>query len=95
MNTGKRRHLLCYDIACPKRLAKVHKRVKKDGLALQYSVYELTLTHSELQSLINDLNEIIHQKFDDVRIYGLLPESDTISIGKPTMPEGILFFNNP
>jgi CRISPR-associated protein Cas2 len=91
---GPRRYILCYDIACPRRLGRVHRRVKRDGLALQYSLFDLTLTASQLHALVSDLKGIIHQDLDDVRIYGLHPHAQIATIGVGLMPQDIQFFNS-
>lgn len=93
-NQGPRRYLLCYDISCPKRLGRVHRRVKRAGLALQYSVFDLSLSASELKQLVADLKEIIHPGQDDIRIYGLNSDAYIYSVGVSHIPEDVLFFYN-
>ena len=62
-------HILCYDIADPKRLKKVHQVIAETGIALQYSVFYLPLNARQLQPIIERLESIIDLKEDDVRIY--------------------------
>lgn len=93
-NHGERRYLLCYDIADPKRLARVHRRVKQDGLALQYSVFDVHLAQAPLRHLVADLRGLIDPRADDVRIYGLKTDARVAWLGQPPMPEGVQLFYN-
>lgn len=93
-NHGERRYLLCYDIADPRRLARVHRRVKQDGLALQYSVFDLRLAEARLRRLVADLRQLIHEREDDVRIYGLRTDAPITWLGQKPLPEGVQLFHN-
>ena len=66
---NKRWYLLCYDICKPSRLKKVHRIVKKQGIALQYSVFAIAVTHNELRRLMQSLDNVIDPKADDIRFY--------------------------
>lgn len=86
--------LLCYDIANPRRLASVHRYVKNIAIPLQYSVFQLTANNTELQHIINDLEQIISLKEDDIRIYPMHKKPKIYIIGSSTLQEGVLFINN-
>lgn len=94
-HTGPRRHLLCYDISDAKRLGRVHRRVRRDGMALQYSLFDCQLDQARLQKLMADLRELIDLREDDVRIYGPRLDAPVTWIGASPFPEGVLLFNNP
>lgn len=66
---AKRRFLVCYDVADPKRLGKVHRRVSALALPVQYSVYLFHGTPEQLDSLLDELSQIIDPAEDDVRVY--------------------------
>lgn len=66
---NKRWYLLCYDICKPSRLKKVHRIVKKKGIALQYSVFAVAVTHNELRRLMQALDKVIDSTSDDIRFY--------------------------
>ena len=84
--------ILCYDIRDPKRLQKVHKCVKKEGLALQYSVFYLEMNNAEVSILLDKLKGIIDQRVDDVRVYAISRLDDMIMLGG-AMPEGVQLFS--
>ena len=65
----KRWYFLCYDICKPARLKRVHRIVKKQGIALQYSVFAVAVTHNELRRLMQALDKVIDAQADDIRFY--------------------------
>ncbi|BCX88955.1 CRISPR-associated protein Cas2 [Methylomarinovum tepidoasis] len=87
---AKHPHLVCYDIADPRRLQRVHRYLKKLGLPLQYSVFLLFLDAPGRQRLAAALLEMIDPRHDDVRIYPLPRRPDWQWWGKPLWPDGIL-----
>jgi CRISPR-associated protein Cas2 len=83
-------YLVCYDIADPRRLGKVHRYLKGEALPLQYSVFLASLTWPELETMKGELARLIEATADDVRIYPL-PSGDVIQafgLGD-RVPEGI------
>jgi CRISPR-associated protein Cas2 len=69
-------YLICYDIADPKRLRKVHKTTEDHGPRLQYSVYQCELSKMALIGLKEDLAAIINHRQDQVLFVHLGPEKD-------------------
>lgn len=65
------KYIIAYDIREPKRLAKIHRTIKKVAIPIQKSVFLAHLCKTELASLEATLNQIIAQKQDDIRIYKL------------------------
>ena len=55
-------YLICYDIANPKRLAKVHRCTVKQAAFIQYSVYYFEGSKAELQTVLAELENIINKK---------------------------------
>jgi CRISPR-associated protein Cas2 len=62
-------YLIAYDIASPRRLGKVHRFLKKEGLAVQYSVFLVQLSPALLKNLLANIEKIIDAQSDDVRAY--------------------------
>ena len=70
-DSSTQRWLLAHDIADPKRLQKVWRLMRKEGLPLQYSLYLLHGDRQRVQRLLDQLIPIIDSKRDDLRIYPL------------------------
>ena len=84
-----RLHLICYDIADPRRLGRVHRRLVKHGLPLQYSVF-LVYTHKPgLQRILAEIAALIDCREDDVRAYPLPRDPDYNHLGRQPLPEGV------
>lgn len=64
----KRWYLIAYDIREPRRLKRLHYRLKKRALPIQYSVFSIRTTERELRALEAVIKSICEAE-DDVRIY--------------------------
>lgn len=62
-------YMVCYDIADPRRLGKVHRFMKKKGMAAQKSIFFVQREAREMKSFFKDLERIIKQGEDDIRAY--------------------------
>lgn len=74
---ARRRHLIAYDIANPKRLRKVIRTMESFGVRLQYSVFLCDLTRSELIGWKIGILEHIKPSEDSVVIIDLGPVGQT------------------
>ena len=74
--------LVCYDIADPKRLRRVHKLLKEEGIPLQYSVFLVQVTALERMALLGRIRAIIDEKRDDVRIYPVSSTLEFVALGQ-------------
>lgn len=85
-----RNWLVAYDIAQPRRLARVHRYLTQTGVPVQYSLFGLTATTRQMEVVRDELAALIDPGADDVRIY-LLPRNPQImSLGKRLLPEQAL-----
>lgn len=66
-------YLVCYDIAEPKQLKKVHKATIAYAIGGQKSFYECWLTPTELESLFLKLTSEIDITTDRIHIFQLDP----------------------
>lgn len=57
--------LLCYDIADPKRLQRVHRIISKNSTTFQYSVYFTHGTRREILQIIEQTEPLIDPGKDD------------------------------
>jgi len=62
-------YLVAYDIADPKRLYRVHRRLRRDGLAMQKSVFLVQRSQRGMAKLMDELASLIHRHEDDLRAY--------------------------
>ncbi len=78
----RRRYLVCYDIADPKRLRQTAKVCESFGSRIQCSVFESSLDATMLACLKMELNKIINHASDQVIFVdmGLDDESTPLNI---------------
>ena len=84
----RRTYIVCYDIADPKRLRNVFKKMRAWGDHLQFSVFECQLRSVDLVRVRAELAEIIHHDNDQVLFVDLGPtegRGDRVitALGKP------------
>lgn len=84
-----RGHLVCYDIADPRRLSKVHRVLVKHGVPVQYSVFMVVATREVLDELLALLRGLINESEDDLRVYPLPTRPDVTRLGRGCFPEGV------
>jgi CRISPR-associated protein Cas2 len=68
----KRWHLISYDIREPKRWRKVYERIKGNAERVQYSVFRMYCTGTDLERLRFDLAKLMTNE-DDLLIIHLCP----------------------
>jgi len=85
----RRLHVICYDITEPKRLARVHRYLRRRGLAVQYSVFVVRAHTPALLRLLDELRKLINPQRDDIRAYPLPKRLDYQHLGRPLLPAGI------
>ena len=84
----RKTYIVSYDIADPKRLRNVFKKMSAWGDHLQLSVFECQLRPVDLVRLRGDLSDIIHHDEDQVLFIDLGPtegRGDRVitALGKP------------
>lgn len=87
--------IVCYDIGDPKRLARLHRFLKKHTVPLQYSVFLFIGDDRQLDRLLATAKTRIDPKADDLRAYPLPSRGLKARLGKPALPEGIQFGGLP
>lgn len=86
-------YMIAYDISNPKRLGRVHRYLKKQGLPLQYSVFTVVLKRPSLLRLLAGLEQLIDPRQDDVRCYSLPRQVTTYALGRQLFPDDVMLFN--
>lgn len=87
-----RLYLIAYDIADPRRLSRVHRTLKKQGLPVQYSVFTLVTKRKALLRLLEGIENLIEPTEDDIRCYSLPENTKTHSLGKQYFPKDVMLF---
>lgn len=88
-------YIICYDIANPRRLGRIHRALKKQALAVQYSVFLFSGTETQLQHCLAKLEALMDQHQDDIRAYPLPQHGLRLVLGPSTLPEGIVLSSLP
>ncbi|GAB1384638.1 hypothetical protein MASR1M50_29590 [Burkholderiales bacterium] len=82
-------HIICYDIADPRRLGKIHRAIKKQAMPLQYSVFLFCGSDEKLQRCLDELHQLMDPRHDDIRAYPLPQRGLRLVLGPSALPEGI------
>jgi len=62
-------YLVAYDIRHPRRLRRVHRRLKQDALWVQKSVFFFEGHESALRTLLDDVAALMKAREDDLRAW--------------------------
>ena len=62
-------YLVAYDIANPRRLVRIHNLIKKEGLAVQKSLFFVQGREKRINELLDRIASIMALKEDDLRAY--------------------------
>jgi len=68
-------YLVAYDIANPRRLSRIHRLLKKKGLAVQKSLFLVQETESRINQLLDSIASIMALREDDLRAYPIMHPS--------------------
>ena len=90
-----RHHLICYDIADSRRLARIHRHLKQHALPLQYSVFLYHATASQLERRLGELGALMDPRADDIRAYPLPQRSLQLHLGPGALPADIHYAPMP
>lgn len=80
--------LVSYDICCPRRLARVFRLLKGEGISVQFSLFSVRASLVEMQVLIARLGPLIEPQ-DDLRAYHLPARHWQASLGEPRLAADI------
>ncbi len=79
-------YLISYDIRNRRRLMRLHRFLKKQALHVQYSVFVTECDSRAIADLAANINLLINEKVDDVRIYPLPNKIDVRTLGRLSWP---------
>jgi CRISPR/Cas system-associated endoribonuclease Cas2 len=87
--------IIGYDIAHPRRLARIHRAMVDRATPIEYSVFLFHGTERSLQECLATVQRLMDEKADDVRCYPLPARGLQERIGKAALPEGIQWTGLP
>ena len=88
--TASARYLVTYDIADERRLGRLFRFMKKQGVPVQYSVFLVESNAAKLNEMMVKIAKMIHPATDDVRAYRLPDNGWQVSMGASILPDDIL-----
>lgn len=95
MRNARYWYIIVYDIRCPRRLQRIHRHLKKQGYALQESVFAWEGDAAELLELQTELKKRMSVREDDIRGYRL-PAHQTIQLfGVSPFANGVIDSGTP
>jgi len=65
-------YMIAYDISDPKRLQRVHRKLKKKAIAVQKSVFFANGTEDEINCLMDTVSMCMKNSADDLRAYPIV-----------------------
>ncbi len=84
-----------YDISDPRRLLRVHRRMCRHAAPLEYSIFLLVGSEADKARCLEEIEELIDPRADDVRCYALPARGFQGRIGRASLPTGILWTGLP
>ena len=81
--------VICYDIADPARLGRVHRAMARHAAAIEYSMFLLPEHGEPIDLWIDEVVALIDPREDDLRVYSLPARGRLLRIGRAVLPAGI------
>lgn len=85
----KRLWLVAYDVADRRRLQRLRRRLLRDALPVQYSLYLFHGSAGEVHALLDALVRLMDEAEDDVRAYPVPERPELVVMGRSGLPEGV------
>jgi CRISPR-associated protein Cas2 len=76
-------YIVAYDIADPKRLQQVYRILKKEGMAVQQSVFFVYGDQPAVDRILDRLSSVIKSDRDDIRAYPVTHPGEVWTTGGP------------
>jgi CRISPR-associated protein Cas2 len=90
---ARRAWLVAYDIRDPRRLVRLHRFLRKQAEAVQFSVFYYEGNAAQVGRLARDIEHHIDPRCDDVRIYQLPERIECTTLGRGSMPTQTWLFS--
>jgi CRISPR-associated protein Cas2 len=83
-------YLIAYDIADARRLRRMHRRLRREGIALQQSVFLVQHSQAGIGALMDELALLMHRRQDDLRAYPIPGPGEIWLRGKGVMDGALI-----
>lgn len=90
----RRLWLIGYDIACPRRLKRLHRFLKTKAVPVQFSVFTFEGSAMQLGRLVQQIEGFIDASVDDVRIYQIPRSVHCDVLGRGSLPDGVTLISD-
>ena len=87
--------IICYDVADPRRLQRVHRTVSRHAEPFQYSVFRKSAARNKVLDLLQEVERSIDHRYDDIRAYPLLTTTPPVFYGRRLLPGGVMLADSP
>lgn len=87
--------IIGYDIANPRRLGKVYRRMCAHAMPLEYSIFLFIGTARGKAACLAEIGALIDPRADDVRCYPLPARGFQGHIGRASLPVGVQWSGLP
>jgi CRISPR-associated protein Cas2 len=84
-----------YDIRDQYRLQRVRRAMLRHAAPIEYSIYVLEGSMQSAERCMQEISRLIDPKEDDLRCYPLPARGIRFRLGKPVLPEGIVWTGLP
>jgi CRISPR-associated protein Cas2 len=81
--------LIAYDVASPRRLKRVHRKLREHAVPVQYSVFVARCSAAKLGDIRVLVAQLIDKREDDVRFYPIPEPAQLFVFGRKALPEGL------
>jgi CRISPR-associated endonuclease Cas2 len=83
-------YLIAYDIVDQRRRQRLHRRLRREAIALQESVFLVQQTQAGIATLLDTLTGLMHRREDDLRAYPIPGPGELWLRGKGAMDGSLL-----
>jgi CRISPR-associated protein Cas2 len=91
LSAGARKSwLVAYDIRDKRRLSRLHRLLKREGVSMQYSAFAVAASELELDDLLVRIQRLIDERVDDVRAYHVPVRCEIFTFGQQNAPSGVV-----
>ena len=83
-------YLIAYDISEPRRLRRLHRHLRTQGIAMQQSVFLVRRDTRDIDTLMDELDQYIDARHDDLRAYPVTAPGEIWLHGQRTIEGPVL-----